>query len=119
MSVETDMIEITKPTKAIVMFGIPTDTSGYRGGEYLQCTIDPQMVSPSGEFIRFQQYLTDENDIQKVFQGGEINGWQRIDALTICEVLGDVDRYEYPKNRRGESSVNIVEGASVKMRAIR
>lgn len=61
---------------AIVQFGPPTDTSGFRPAEYFQVTIDPNMASPSGEFIRFGFY-----------GGDEIVGWQRVEAMTVCEVL--------------------------------
>lgn len=61
---------------AIVQFGPSTVTSGMRPAEYYQVTIDPEYVSPSGEYIRFGKYT-----------GDEIQGWQRIDAITICEIL--------------------------------
>ena len=48
--------------------------------EFYQVTIDPNMVSPSGEYIRFGQY-----------HGDEIQGWQRVLTMTICEVLGRSD----------------------------
>lgn len=64
---------------AIVSFG-PRGftTDGFKPGEYFQVTIDPKKVSPSGEYIRFGTYPADE-----------IVGWQRCEAITICEVLGE------------------------------
>ncbi len=64
--------------RAIVMFGPATAASGMRPGEYFQVTVDPAMVSPDGQFIRFG-----------CNEGDELIGWQRIDALTICEILGE------------------------------
>lgn len=75
ISMET--MEVKKKCRAIVQFGPATKTSGLRAGEYFQVTLDPAMVSPGGDYIRFG-----------VTPGDEIQGWQRIDALTICEVLG-------------------------------
>lgn len=66
------------------MFGPPTDFSGMRPAEYYQVTLDPNMASPTGEFLRFDQN----------FQGGEMHGWQRIHCLTVCEILGDADEYK-------------------------
>jgi hypothetical protein len=67
-----------KKCRAIVMFGPATPTSGTRAGVYYQVTIDPSMVSPNGEYIRFG-----------ATQNDEIQGWQRIEALTVCEILGE------------------------------
>lgn len=78
-SVTTVPRAISSKTRAIVCFGPATATSGFRSGEYFQVTIDPAMASPGGDYIRFdQRHPEDEN---------EIHGWQRVDALTICEVL--------------------------------
>lgn len=70
--------EITGRTRAIVCFGPATDMSGMRAGEYFQVTIDPNMISPGGDYIRFDSRLEDE-----------IHGWQRRMAITICEVLAE------------------------------
>lgn len=67
-----------KKCRAILAFGPVTQTSGMRPGTYYQATIDPAMVSPGGEYIRFGAH-----------EGDEIHGWQRIDAMTVCEVLGE------------------------------
>ena len=69
---------VIKKCRAIVMFGPATPNSGMRAGTYYQVTIDPEMVSPTGEFIRFG-----------ASDGDEINGWQRVDAMTVCEILGE------------------------------
>lgn len=67
-----------KKCRAIVMFGPATTVSGTRPGTYYQVTIDPAMVSPGRDYIRFGAHEADE-----------IHGWQRIDGLTVCEVLGE------------------------------
>ena len=71
-------LEITQKLVAIVCFGPLTEVSGTRPGAFYQVTIDPSMVSPDGEFIRFGNT-----------QGDEITGWQRIDNMTICSKLTD------------------------------
>ena len=91
--VHMDTIEIKAKTRAILCFGPATDTTGFRAGEYFQVVIDPEMVSPAGVYIRFNA------DTEC-----EVHGWQRIDALTVCEVLD-------------EGPVNSL-GKVVKMRAI-
>lgn len=78
MSVETETLEITKLTRVILQFGPPAANSGMRAGEYFQVTIDPNMASPEGDYIRFGMR-----------EGDEIQGWQRIASMTICEVLGE------------------------------
>jgi hypothetical protein len=83
----TKLLEIAEKVRAIVMFGPPADHSGMRPAEYYQVTLDPQMVSPSGEFIRFDQTI----------QGGEMHGWQRIQCTTVCEVLGEGAEYDPPE----------------------
>ncbi len=80
---QTKHIDIKNPVWAIIMFGAPTDHSGMRPAEYYQVIIDPNMASPSGEFLRFDQIL----------QGGELHGWQRIECITICEVLSEANDY--------------------------
>lgn len=77
-AVEFGSISIETPCVAIVMFGPPTTTSGFRAAEYYQVTIDPSLCSPSGEYIRFGH-----------FKGDEITGWQRVEAMTVCEILGE------------------------------
>lgn len=103
--IESSEIVINRRVRAIVQFGPATPTSGMRGGEYFQCVIDPNMVSPSGRFIRFDQRM----------QGGELHGWQRVEAMTIGEVLGEEGDYPPEKILPGYA---VVEGASVTMRGI-
>lgn len=69
--------EALQKCRAIVMFGPATETAGFRPGVFYQVTLDPKMVSPGGDFIRLG-----------TIEGDEINGWQRIDGLTVCEILG-------------------------------
>lgn len=88
--------EISERIVAIVRFGpggFPTD--GFRAGEYFQVTIDPEHISPSGEFIRFGNY-----------QGDEIVGWQRCKAITLVEVLGTWERGQNtPTLRYGDAGI--------------
>ena len=64
---------------AIVKFGIAgLIADGFNAGEYFQVTIDPDKISPSGEFIRFGTY-----------DGDEILGWQRLEAITLIEKLAE------------------------------
>ena len=72
--------DIEEKVFAIVCFGRPTSTTGMRAADYYQVTIDPNTTSPSGEYIRFGLY-----------HGDEITGWQRVDAMTIVELLGPSD----------------------------
>lgn len=80
-TVSMGSVTIKFPTLAIVQFGPATATSGFRAGEYYQVTIDPYMASPDGRFIRFGFYAADE-----------IVGWQRIEAMTVSELLGPTDK---------------------------
>ncbi len=99
----TEPLVIDKRISAIVRFGPPTNSDGLRPGEYWQCVIDPNMCSPMGNFIRFDQ----------VSQGGELHGWQLVTGLTVCEVLGEAPEMKsIPEGY--EASVN----AEVTMRAI-
>ena len=72
--------EFTSKRFVIVCFGYATVTTGMKAGEYYQVTIDPNAVSPSGGYIRFGLY-----------QGDEIQGWQRVAAMTVVEDLGTAD----------------------------
>ena len=73
-------VKIEKKCRAIVAFGPVTPMTGTRGGAFFQVTIDPSLVSPGGQFIRFGLH-----------SGDEIQGWQQIDTLTLCEILGEFD----------------------------
>lgn len=86
--------EVRERIVAIVRFGpggFPTD--GCRPGEYYQVTIDPRCISPSGRYIRFGGA-----------PGDEIVGWQRCEAMSIEEVLGQwpEDQAEPPKLQYGQ-----------------
>jgi hypothetical protein len=94
--------EFKRKTAVIVQFGPPTETSGFRGGEYYAVTIDPTKVCNG--FIRFG-----EN------RGDEITGWQRINALTVVEILGEWDESASPEQQKfaiGADSVHVqaIEG---------
>jgi hypothetical protein len=102
-TVNSHVIEIKKKVSAIVMFGHPTPTSGFRPAEYYQVVIDPNMVSPEGQFIRFDTTT----------QGGELHGWQRIEAMTVCEVLG-----EGPAYKANPEGYTVDEKACVSIRAL-
>ena len=70
-------LEVSTRIIAIVKFGIAgLIADGFSAGEYFQVTIDPAKISPSGEFIRFGTY-----------DGDEILGWQRLEAITVIEKL--------------------------------
>lgn len=101
--VQMEDAKIAKKMLAIVQFGPASTTSGFRAAEYYQVTIDPNMVSPSGEFIRFGLYPNDE-----------IQGWQRVAAMTIAEVLGEQDAPLLNK----PTGYTEVRGAVVAMRCI-
>lgn len=92
----------TKPVRAIVMFGPATPIMGNRPAEFYQVTIDPNMTSTNGKFIRFGNYT-----------GDEIVGWQRVDAMTVLETLSE--NAEGPHIRDGYRAE---EGASVMMRTV-
>lgn len=78
--------EVKNKCVAIVRFGPPGGAGeGFRTGEFYQVTIDPQKVSPTGEYIRFG-----------TSPGDEIIGWQKASALTVMEILGDWDGGESP-----------------------
>lgn len=97
-------IVIGKRVWAIIQFGPATATSGMKGGEYYQVTLDPNMVSPGGDYIRFDQSLQ---------RGSEVHGWQRIDALTVCEILGEV-KEPAPVS----DAYTVVPGASLTIKAV-
>lgn len=100
--IKTEGVAIKEKVRAIVQFGPPTVTSGLRPAEYFQVTIDPNMKSPTGEFIRFGQY-----------HGDEITGWQRISAMTVCEMLGKSE-----KDPLGMDGYTVEKGAEVVMRVM-
>lgn len=84
--ITTETREISKPVRAIVMFGPPTVSSGFRAGEFYEVVLDPNMLSPGGNYLRFDQS----------FQDTEIHGWQSVDGLTLCEILRDEGEYKKP-----------------------
>jgi hypothetical protein len=100
-------VEITKPVRAIICFGVPTATTGLQPGQFFTAIIDPNMVSPGGKFIRFDNPL----------QGYEVHGWQRTDGFTICEVLADHD-YKWKDGKPPEGYV-AEENAKVTVRAVK
>lgn len=79
--IEMEPMKIDRKTSVIVCFGPLTETSGYRPGVFFQVTIDPKLAR--GDYIRFDQRNNDE-----------IHGWQRMDSITICEVMS----YEEPED---------------------
>lgn len=79
MQVDMEEREFAKKTRVIIKFGPGTSTDGMKAGDFYQVIIDPDMVSPGGKFIRFEGTK------------GEIHGWQRIEAMTVCEVLEELD----------------------------
>lgn len=83
-------------TVVIVMFGPASAVSGFRPAEYYQVTIDPSRVSKSGKYIRFGSH-----------PGDELVGWQRVDALTVVEVLSEWDGDEPPNMTIGVNGVTM------------
>ena len=71
--------EVREMTIAIVRFGPPSESDGFRAGEYYQVAINPYNFSPCGQFIRFGHH-----------KGDEILGWQRADALYVVAELAKV-----------------------------
>lgn len=61
--------------------------TGSQAGDFFQVVIDPFFASPSGEFIRFDLKRRPDDNSNEIC---EMHGWQRIAALTICEVLAEV-----------------------------
>lgn len=88
--------------RAILRFGPETATGGMRPAEYFQATIDPNMVSPSGRHIRFGGY-----------KGDELVGWQRVEAMTVCEVLAETPEAQ-PESKDGYTD----ESGTVTMRCV-
>ena len=84
MSVSMQHIEIKSKVRAILCFGPATDVTGMKAGEYYQVVIDPEMVSPGGEYIRFSAIPKTEGA-----EVSEIHGWQRVAAITVCEILDE------------------------------
>jgi len=92
---------ITEKRRCIVCFGPATPTTGSKAGDYYQVTIDPNACSPGGAYIRFGLY-----------QGDEIQGWQRVAAMTVVEDLGTADA---PLQAAG-AEFTVAPDASVTMR---
>ncbi len=88
--------QFDKKTVVILKFGPATDLDGMRPAEFFQVTIDPDTVSPSGEYIRFGAN-----------PGDEIVGWQKASALTIVEELGEWTGGDRPEMKVGLSNVTI------------
>jgi len=84
-------------TVAIVMFGPATPTRGLKPAEYYQVTIDPSMVAPSGKYIRFGKH-----------PGDEILGWQRVEGMTVIEVLAEWDGDSPPEMTIGAEGVTML-----------
>ena len=76
---DIEVTQVSQRLVAIVKFGPAGFTGdGMKAGEYYQVTVDPRKISPSGAFIRFGDY-----------PGDEVVGWQRCQAMSIVEILGD------------------------------
>lgn len=87
-----------KKCRAIIMFGPASDNDGFKLATYFQVTLDPSMVSPSGEYIRFG-----------LNAGDELVGWQRIAALTVCEILGEYNADgSYPEANGSAESLSMM-----------
>lgn len=71
MNIPPSISDITKKTLAIVRF---TENPGRM--IHYQVTIDPDKISPSGQFMRFGTHKDDE-----------ISGWQPLAGMVLVEVL--------------------------------
>lgn len=100
-------VEIVGPARAIVMFGPATASSGMRAGEYFQVTIDPNMATESGDYIRFGLY-----------EGDELNGWQRKAAMTVVELMGASDARFATADHMPPPGYEAMPGSSISMRVI-
>lgn len=96
-------VTISERVRAIVMFGPAHAMAGTRPAEFYQCVIDPDMVSPGGDYIRFGMY-----------EGDELVGWQKVSSMTVCEILGP--HKAGPISSEGYEQQ---EGSSVTMRAVK
>jgi hypothetical protein len=81
MAVNFQDVSYSRRFRALVCFGPMTEFTGFRAGEYFQVIVDPKMQSPGGAYIRFDGMA----------HGNEIHGWQRVAALTVCEVLEELE----------------------------
>lgn len=54
-----------------------------------QVTLDPDRLSPNGDFIRFGQWSDDGG------AGDEITGWIHLDDLTVEEILAEWDGTQF------------------------
>lgn len=52
-------------------------------------TLDPERISPSGDFIRFGQWNDQKGD------GDEITGWILLEDLSIDEILAEHDGEQF------------------------
>lgn len=102
MTIKLHDIEVKEPTKAIICMGIPSE-SNPRFGTYFECVLDPNMASPGGEMLRFDQQQ----------QRGEVHGWQRVADLTVIELLGAAQDYKTPEG------CTVEPGAILTIRAVK
>lgn len=122
-----EIIKIESPCDCIVAFTPDTQRPMCHTVLY-QVHIDPANVSPSGEFIRFNQFrqfkklaseVTGEERASKVgvkeMDGekyivfresvNEIHGWKRIDEIEIQEILQEFEEKSSNSVTFGEASV--------------
>lgn len=89
---EVKVQEFKVKTVCIVSFNNPELPKNV-AGRFYQVTIDPEKVSPSGEFIRFGNT-----------PGDELLGWQPTEWLTVEEILGEWKGNEPPQLEYGPSN---------------
>lgn len=86
-----EIITIAKPCDCIVTFA-PEHGRPMCHTVCYQVHIDPEKLSPSGEFIRFDQFREYEKDGKRVRECvNEIHGWKRVDEILILEVLEEFE----------------------------
>lgn len=91
---------IEKKTVAIVCFLDQLQHVGQGSTVYYQVTLDPGMVSPSGEMMRFGHN-----------PGDEIIGWKRIDSIAVAEILAEWEGDEPPAINLRSDGVAFVMGS--------
>ena len=76
----TTVLDIKTKCLAIVRFGPEEANSGFTLAQYFQAVIDPERISPNGEYIRFGYDA--ERD--------ELNGWQKASCIFVVEILEEL-----------------------------
>lgn len=84
-TIRTAELTVERKTVCIVVFRSLRDAGRVPEVHY-QATIDPELVSPSGQYIRMGTH-----------KGDEIIGWQPIREIVVVEKLAEWDGDELPE----------------------